>query len=336
MSVPKYTFPTIYQDKIEFTLRDLGTSLTDHRYIARCILKLSTHYQENTSTTPWENREFRIAYLTYFFPLNYIRNLRIYKMAMQLKFPNDFDTFIDFGCGLGSSLLAAHDSQFLPTKTSLTLIDNTAWPIDFLEEHFSPPYKISRQLPRSVEKSFAVFSYSLNEIISPPDWIFDVQHILIVEPSTVTHSRKLMTFRQQLIENGFSLWAPCTHQMDCPLLLHSQKDWCHDRAHWQQPDWFTKIENHLPIKNNTITTSYLLASKIKNSRHFFGRIIGDEQKEKGKTRWMFCRNQEREFLSWLARHGDAPDWKRGELLDETLSMDKKGNELRLSKPLINT
>lgn len=328
MGIQKYTFPAIYQEKIEHALNELNTSLANSRLIADCILKLSSHYQETTSITPWQSREFQIAYLAYFFPLNYIRNLKLYTEALHLNFPNTYKHFIDFGCGLGSSFLAAKDSGFLSDESPLSCIDSYSWPLQILKKYFYTG-TFSQDLPQNKNQAFGVFSYSLNELEKPPPWIFDLQHILIVEPSSGLHARSLMALRQTLVDKGFSLWAPCTHNGPCPLLVHSQKDWCHDRIHWEQPEWFSQIEHHLPIKNNTLTTSYLLASKQPTSHSVFGRIIGDELIEKGKTRWMFCRSEQREFLSWLSRYGEAPDWKRGHILHAPPSFELKGNELRL-------
>ncbi|MCB0408374.1 MAG: hypothetical protein KDD34_09230, partial [Bdellovibrionales bacterium] len=147
-------------------------------------------------------------------------------------------------------------------------------------------------------------------------------------------ARALMSFRKLLIENGFFVLAPCTHQGLCPLLTHSKKDWCYDRVFLEAPDWFKKLESHLPMKNRTLTFSYLIASKKfkphlpKNS----ARVIGDTLKEKGKTRQMVCRGQEREFLSWLDRLGPAPEIPHGALIQIPEDYLKKGDsEIRATQ-----
>jgi hypothetical protein len=329
--IHKYTLPERYQEKIEAALKDVGYSLKDPRPIAESVLQLSTHYQTPSSTTPWSSKEFRAAYLAYFFPLNYIRNAKMYGEAINLKFPQNFSHFIDFGCGLGSSLLAAQDMQFLKPEIPIYGIDNFSTPLEVLKSHFLDGMPLRSEIPAKITSSFGVFSYSLNELAKTPSWLFDLEHLLILEPSTSVHARKLMDFRTTLLEKGFHIWAPCTHHEHCPLLQHSKRDWCHDRIHWDQPAWFQEIEKLLPIKNNTLTTSYLLASKTPPPLSAYGRIVGDELPEKGKTRWMFCRGENREFLSWLSRNGEAPSWKRGQLFLEPPVHELKGNELRLTK-----
>lgn len=328
----KYTFPDFYQEKIEALLQTHNYSLNNPRQLAQAILKLSSHYQSATRITPWEKPEFVAAYAAYFFPLNYVRNLKIWAETKALQFPHHFSKVIDFGCGLGSALLAAQDSAAWPVDTTpIYAIDHYHEPLQLLKKHFLNTPSLSTEMPVVTENTLGIFSYSWNELKSLPSWFWNLDHIYIVEPSTAPLSRKLMDFRQQLMDKNYYIWGPCTHSESCPLLSHSKTDWCHDRVHWEQPEWFRNIESHLPIKNQTLTMSYLIASKVKPPTTYFGRIVGDELLEKGKTRWMFCRNQNREFLSHLSRNGSAPDWKRGHLFKTEIEHESKANELRLCK-----
>jgi len=86
------------------------------------------------------------------------------------------------------------------------------------------------------------------------------------------------------------------------------------------------------MKNHTMTYSYLIARReVKPAApENFGRVVGDELVEKGKRRWLFCRGEQREFLSWLTKNGEGPHWHRGELLQAQIS-EVKGNELRIAK-----
>lgn len=323
----KYTFPSDYQQKIESLLNEYNHTLERPKAIADAVLKLSNHYQSDSRITPWQNNDFVAAYAAYFFPLNYVRNLKLWSEAKAVGFPNSFSTVLDYGCGLGSALLAGQDLQFWSAGSSLHGLDHMSEPLRLLKKYFLQDVQTS--MPPSMKDTLGVFSYSWNELKSEPQWLLELDHIFIAEPSTSHHARRLMSLRQRLIDNGYYLWAPCTHQQQCPLLTQSKTDWCHDRVHWEQPTWFQKIEQQLPIKNTTLTTSYIFASREKPKGSYFGRIIGDELKEKGKTRWMFCRSEAREFLSHLSRNGEPPDWKRGDLLLHPLDLEEKGQELRL-------
>lgn len=327
----KYTFPADYQPKIEALLAEYKHTLEQPKAIADAVLKLSNHYQSATRITPWSTPEFVVAYAAYYFPLNYIRNLKLWDEVRDVGFPSDFSQVLDYGCGLGSALLSGLDSGAISKAVSLYGVDHMPQPLQLLKKYLLPDRELKTSLPAMFKNTLGVFSYSWNELPNEPNWFMSLDHILIAEPSTAVHARKLMEFRSRLIEKGFHIWAPCTHHMSCPLLTQSKTDWCHDRVHWEQPEWFQRIEKHLPIKNTTLTMSYMLASKVQPQSTYFGRIVGDELNEKGKTRWAFCRSDAREFLSHLARNGAPPEWKRGELFKTPIAYEQKALELRLLK-----
>jgi ribosomal protein RSM22 (predicted rRNA methylase) len=174
-------------------------------------------------------------------------------------------------------------------------------------------------------------SYALNEIDELPQQALKANTVVLLEPSDRYHSRQLMSWREALIKAGFQILAPCTHQGGCPLLEHSRADFCHDRIPVEKPSWFQKIEDELPINNNSLTFSYLIASKQQPCalKENTARIIGDTLKEKGKTKQMICRSDQREFLSWLKRHGQAPFLPHGSLVELPEGIEVKGSELRV-------
>ncbi|MGX8008661.1 small ribosomal subunit Rsm22 family protein [Mesorhizobium sp. ORM8.1] len=55
-------------------------------------------------------------------------------------------------------------------------------------------------------------------------WRLTADTLLIVEPGTPAGWRRVLAARQQLIEAGAHLLAPCPHQAPCPL---TPPDWCH-------------------------------------------------------------------------------------------------------------
>lgn len=302
-------------------LKNLGTDISDGRRIAECVLKTSDFYIQNPEgTTPWKETWCQIAQVAYFFPLNFLRNQAVMDEAIDVGFPFHKDSVLDFGSGLGAGSLPwlrkfSGRTQFIERapqahklhqelfKSGLASVDFKNWHLDASE--------IEKLNPRSV-----IFSYALTELEKIPAWALKADSLVILEPSTRDDGRKLLEKRQELINAGFSIWAPCPHQLQCPLLKNSKTDWCHDRIHLQMPTWFLEIEKHLPIKNKTLTFSYLLASKqvpgpVSGGAEFW-RLTGDQLEEKGKTRQMICRNEDREFLTWLHRHGKPTEYFRYE------------------------
>ena len=91
------------------------------------------------------------------------------------------------------------------------------------------------------------------------------------------------------------------------------------------------------MRNNTITTSYLLARKKKPSVAASSkrvRLVGDQLPEKGKTRQLICRGENREYLSWMHKNSNPPQLFRGgffDLPDSESDYDLISNEIRIKK-----
>ena len=329
--------PTELEKQIQEALKSLHVGLQDVGRISESILRLSDFYiQEPTSPTPWKESWAQIAYLSYYLPLNFLRARAVVDEGQRLGFFNDLRNLIDFGSGLGSGSLsltkiASHlyierskVAQELHAKLLVDSGHHRAWQTE-------APAQLTGQ-------TLSIFSYSLTELHKLPRWALESEALMIIEPATRDDGRKLLDLRSELTNAGFHIWAPCTHQGNCPLLTQSKTDWCHDRIHFQQPAWFQKIEQHLPMKNSTLTTSYLLARrKLPVSLIDSARTVGDQVKEKGKVRQLVCRGPEREFLTWMERDWgkSPPRVPRGIVMDlstENPRAEKKANELRL-KPL---
>lgn len=311
--------------------------------IAQSVLKLSDFYiDQPEATTPWDEEFCQIAYRHYFLPLNFQRNSRVVQKAFEVGFYEDITTFIDWGCGPGTASLAlAAFEKLRPQIAKQILIDQSKLALNHFEDLHSQLVHPEKTVDNHIKKHLAqkdtsclVFSYSLTEISQPPEAWDQFEALMILEPSTSDDGRKLLEFRQKLIEKGYSIWAPCTHQMRCPLLLESKTDWCHDRIEVDAPDWFLELEKNLPMRNRTITTSYILArkKKPKTFKANIGRLVGDSREEKGKTRQMFCRGEKREFLTWMHKKITPQVFPRGELVELPEQVEEKANELRVVDP----
>ncbi len=312
--------------------------------IADAIIKLSDFYIKNPQAeTPWTQKFCQLAYRHYYLPLNYIRCAHIISRGTQVGFFNNLTHFIDWGCGPGTASLALSDSEILKTQIKKQILFDLEKSTisSFGDLHSNLINKdyfdfLDLKTAPNKQNTCLVFSYSLTEQNELPQGWEESEALMILEPSTTQDGRKLMNLRQTLIENGYSIWAPCTHQLQCPLLIHSKNDWCHDRAHVSAPAWFSELEKHLPMKNRTITTSYLLARKRKppENAKTKSRLTGDSLDEKGKTRQLLCRSDQREFLTWMHKSIQPQILARGDLIDTPHDFEIKSNELRLKSPLV--
>lgn len=303
----------------------------------RWIKNLSDIYiNEKGSEDIWVLPENRYAYLSYFLPLNLLRLKAVISEAQRLSFFHKLSHIVDIGSGPCATQLAFSDFPRLsldfygvePAGEAQTLGQKLSNKLNLTPQRFISEAGCKDHLN---ESSLLVFSYSLNEFSNPPiELMKKSEAILILEPSTQVYGRKLQELRSTLIKEGFYIWAPCTHQGGCPLLLHSKKDWCHNRIHIELPTMLQENENLLPMKNRTLTYSYLLARKTATPHtKSKTRVIGDTMKEKGKTKQAICRSEEREFLSWLKKNKNFFFYERGSILEKIPDHELKGDELRV-------
>lgn len=306
-----------------------AASPSERTQLSKEVLKLSDHFiKEAGLRTPWISP---LAYELYFHPLNYLRARRAIAKAHQAGFFEGLTHFIDWGAGAGAFSRALWDElpPELTQKISVVAVDQSSKALErykhwsrgtFKNLHHIRPEQFSEKLHlASPESSCLAMSYSLNEMDSPPLPFEDAPGALeatfLLEPSTHKLARRLQAFRGELLKSGYQAFAPCPHQQSCPLLTESPKTWCHDRLHTELPELWQQLFGSLPIHNKTLTLSYLAARKttpapLKGA----ARLVGDELKEKGRTRWTACAGPKAATLNWLSRWGEAPAWKRGDLL----------------------
>lgn len=307
------------------------TNKKHQQRIADCILQTS-HFFINSplGKTPWETLETQIAYVYYFSPLNSVRMHRVLSEQNHFLQELKIKSIADFGAGLGSG---GRTLQSFFSNASLHLVDRSQIPFQILQKCLGWRGETCSSIDDIPHRDTLVCSFSLTEVADLPEWIFEFENLFLMEPATQTDGRRLMAWRQKLIDAGYFAWAPCLHQEACPLLQESKTDWCHDRAHLSAPEWFLEIENLLPIKNKTLTASYLVLSKQKPPAVAKNtvRLTGDLLKEKGKDRQLICRGPQREFLSWMHKHGSHPELYRGDLYLLPEQVVQVSNELRISQ-----
>lgn len=324
-----YSIPPELEAKIVTALSELKVDLADSKKIAEAVLRMSDFYIKNPQAkTPWQENWCKIAQIAYYLPLNYLRNQAVFTNAEEVGFKIHSKHLVDFGAGLGAG------SSVWSHRAHIIYCESSGSAKEFLEAHFNPTssrceFRSENEL-EALNSFSSLFSYSLTEQTALPKWALNSENLIIVEPSTQEDGRKLLKLRALLQSQGYFIWAPCTHQKPCPLLTHSKTDWCHDRIFFKMPGWFHEIEKRLPIKNSTLTFSYLLASRKPAPESKKWRITGDRLEEKGKTRQLVCRGEEREFLAWMHKHGDFESFQRGELIAPFENISKISNELRIT------
>lgn len=302
---------------------------------AQSIVELSRFFQGHDGPeTPWK---FIEAYKFYFLPLNLARASAVLESLKQILI-EPVDQVLDFGAGLGNFLLLKDQLPIFKNSKIFVLEQDRQIQKQRQEliKTLTGAYKaqdihsLSEMPPNP--KTLAFFSYSWLEMKISAHTLKNFEHLIFLEPSTMELSRSLMKFRQDLMEVGFHPLAPCTHSKPCPLLTHSKTDWCHDRVHFEKSDWFKDLENQLPMKNQTLTFSYLVMSKTPTEKvRGLTRVIGDTLKEKGKVKQAICFDDQRRFLSWLKRDNPNPEVLDHGSLVKIEEAQIAGNEIRSKK-----
>lgn len=331
----RFRFPEQWALHFEELRRQFSLS---PREIADAVLEISNAYQSDdpkTKKAAYQTPHVQAAYLFYFFPLNYLRVTAAIQEGQKLGFFQGINSWTDWGSGPGTASLAL--CQQTEVKRGVQF-EELEWAVQFhknfhalaqlkadVEWRKSPTHT----LINNEQSDLLVLSYSRNEARHDQFDFSQYSNVMILEPSTHQLSRSLMQLRQALIKSGLQVWAPCVHQLQCPLLNESKTDWCYDRIFVELPEFYQEIEELLPMKNRSITFSYLLASRRpRPTRQNEARIIGDTLYERGKVKQMICRGDRREFLSWLTKNSEPQQLAHGDLIQIPEDIDIKGNELR--------
>lgn len=334
-----YSLGSAFETLLLEQLQATGVPLSSPQRWAQDILKQSDYYIDHPlRETPWDESWAQRAQLAYFLPLNYLRNKAVFDVFQNVTGLKSIENVADFGSGLGAGSFPFLLSQNLKSLTSI--------------EHSKVAQSLHRQLLHSTlfercEKNWssadegkpaqvAIFSYSFTELSKLPPLAEKSDYLILIEPATQEDGRRLLEVRKNFVERGYQVLAPCTHQGQCPLLTQTVRDWCHDRIAITMPMWFQEIEKHLPIKNKTLTFSYLILAhpKVKKTAPIGKtRVIGDLLMEKGKARQMICRGENREFLSWMSRNGEPQEIPRGALISAEIPAEQKAQELRITATL---
>jgi ribosomal protein RSM22 (predicted rRNA methylase) len=155
----------------------------------------------------------------------------------------------DLGAGTGGAAWAA--AAELPSLASVTLYEQAPAAISLGQSIFAAaPDEVLRRaawlrwrLPADAEPpavsaaDLVTAAYVLGELCSAQqDRLVTLAAragaVLIVEPGTPDGHRRILTARARLLDAGFTIAAPCPHQLGCPVAVPG--DWCHFAARVQR------------------------------------------------------------------------------------------------------
>ncbi|MCB0393235.1 MAG: hypothetical protein KDD25_01675 [Bdellovibrionales bacterium] len=324
----KISLEMIVRASVQLALEKAGSN----KRVVDSVLRLSDHFiSRPNDKTPWNEDWCEIAYLAYFLPSSLARLNSVYNYCSETGFLTNFDGIVDFGSGMGATSFVFQDFSI----HSIELSEKAKGWHQRIAKHveMNTDLSWSHQMVDKYGFNTLVCSNSLTEFSEIPNWVLKFENVVIVEPSTFDDSRRLMRYRDKLVESGFNMWAPCTHNLPCPLLTHSKRDWCHEFTGSIDEELFSQITKQLPFKSDRLGFSYLAASKsppIRNAN--IGRVVGDPLKEKGKTRQLVCTGEDRLFLTWMKKDHKKPRLpRRGERFEIDPEASTISNEIRIPR-----
>jgi ribosomal protein RSM22 (predicted rRNA methylase) len=142
-------------------------------------------------------------------------------------------SLLDFGAGPGTVLWAVRDGW--PDLAAATLIEASAsmrkFGAEFASQSGAAEIDWRSDVPTAGARDLVTLAYVLDEMDAAQRstlirqlWSLTGDTLLIVEPGTPAGHRRILDARDQLLQQGAHMLAPCPHASACPLVA---PDWCH-------------------------------------------------------------------------------------------------------------
>jgi ribosomal protein RSM22 (predicted rRNA methylase) len=215
------------------------TAATLTRTVERLI---ETYRSGTTPVTPiLATADDVLAYTAYRMPATYaVVRAALHEVSLGVPDLHPH-TLIDFGAGTGAASWAAADVW--PTLTDVILLEQSAAAIDVGSRLMRSSSSVVLQsaawrqwrLP-TIEADadgadVAIAAYVLGELADVQQAVLvellmtTAPTVVVIEPGTPAGFARIIRARTALIDDGFTIAAPCPHEFTCPMLKRG--DWCH-------------------------------------------------------------------------------------------------------------
>lgn len=262
MSLPYELSQAIEREisKIEFSLFSKASS------------ELSLRYRNNdkifiTST------EQRLAYIGVRLPATYSAITSVFSELKLSLSEITLDSLLDLGAGPGTVMWSA--TKIFPEINKITLIERDKEMLALgkkLANNGQTPNLVNAiwlNLDLAAQQSFTkhdlvVSSYVLGELDLATQkklllqmWQATEKIVVLIEPGTVKGFKNVLAARNELINLGANLIAPCPHKNVCPM---AENDWCHFSQRVERSSYHRRAKaGSLSYEDEKF--SYLIASK---------------------------------------------------------------------------
>ncbi len=319
------TLPSNLQLAIDTELAGMSQNV-----LADAVEGLSKRYRE-----PRAQRQFmaanvdRSAYIACRMPATYAVVCRVFSEIKVLMPEFNPTSILDLGSGPGTALWAALDAfHNLERLTALEgdaqLIELGKRLIKLSEEPQLNQVEWKQQDLYQLKECFIsdviIASYALGELneqaqlqILSSAWQAAGKALVLIEPGTPLGFKRILSWRNWLLESGAKILAPCPHAKACPM---SGSDWCHFSQRLSRTSLHRQLKG-ASLGHEDEKYSYIVAVKSEitnNPDSKYGRILRHPQKHSGHLDLTLCTiegNLEKKIIS--KRDGDL--YKRAKKLE---------------------
>lgn len=253
--------------------------------IKKAAQALSERYRKGE--TPYlRSMEDRHAYLVTRLPATEAALARVFQELEEAH----ISSYLDIGAGPGGSWEITTNAFPMIQEATFVELDREFVKIGKTRLDGKPiTWKNESASKLDVKQhDMVLFSYSWGEIKSlsvlNQAWEAARKYLVIVEPGTPRGYAAMLQAREELIQKGGIVLAPCPHNQKCPW--QGSNEWCHfgvrlerSREHQWAKEGSRGYEDE--------KFSYVILSK-ESVKSFYGRMVKDSLRRKGHTILTLC------------------------------------------------
>jgi ribosomal protein RSM22 (predicted rRNA methylase) len=289
--------------------------------LTRAAAKLSDNYRaQNSPKGGFMPLEIdRLAYIAVRMPATFSAVTSVLAEVQRLMPGNKMTSVLDLGAGPGTASWAAAETFHELHQITLIERDNpliqTGKSIAAASEDIALKNATWVNADLRTVSSFpthdlVICSYALNELdhetarkVMERAWSATRLVLVVIEPGTMSGFHLIRRLREDVINFGGHLIAPCPHMKACPM---SVDDWCHFSQRLNRTAVHRHLKmGHLSYENEKF--SYIAVSKtpIQPAQ---ARVIRHPLRRPGHTQMQLCSTEGLQTLT--VTRSDKTNWRR--------------------------
>jgi len=294
--------------------------------LAKAAAELSDRYRNQRQTIERfiATDAHRSAYVAVRMPATFAAARAVFAEIRRLAPETPIHSLLDLGAGTGAAAWAA--VEVFDDLRRITLVEQDRELVRLgkrlaessAHEALRDADWRMRDLTTCAEfpdHDLVVCSYSLGEIeagaaqrILKAAWRSARQAVTVIEPGTMKSFETIRALRDDLIEAGGHIVAPCPHQRDCPM---AENDWCHFAARFERSSLHRRIKG-AELGYEDEKYSYIAATKSSN-QPAPARVIRRPAPRPGFTQFRLCAKEGLAVVSVTRK--DKEVWKKARKAD---------------------